>query len=262
MKRIVLLAFVILLMICSLTLAEEETEMQIKVTDGAHEIIFILNDTPAARSLYVQLPLEVEVSNYGGNEKIFYPPDELDGDNAIETGGEAGGLAYFSPWGNVVMYYGSFSRYPGLYVLGEAVSGAEQISQLSGTIRVTAYEPQTGYRVKITMGDTELFATFADNATSRALIDMMPMTLPMMDLYGREMCYRFTGVDIPAEEARYGSFDVGKILYWTPWHSFVIVYAESGEEIDNLQYVGMIDEGVEIFDRTGDVDVTFELIES
>ena len=137
----------------------------------------------------------------------------------------------------------------------------KQISQQSGTIHVTAYEPQAGYKVKITVGDTELIAAFADNTTSRALIEKMPMTLPMMDLYGREMCYRFTGEDIPAEEAQYGSFDVGKILYWTPWHSFVIVYAESGEEIDDLQYVGMIEEGVEIFAGTGDADVTFELAE-
>ena len=260
MKRIVWLALAVVFICGSLALAKEETEMQIKVTDGTHEVIFALNDTPAARSLYIQLPLELEVSNYGGNEKIFYTPEQLDGSDAIETGGEAGGLAYFSPWGNVVMYYGSFSRYPGLYVLGEAVSGAEQISQLSGTIQVAVNEPQTGYIVKITVGDTELFATFADNATSRALIEKMPMTLPMMDLYGREMCYRFSGVDIPAEEARYGSFDVGKILYWTPWHSFVIVYAESGEEIDNLQYVGMVDDDVAVFDGMGDTDVTFELL--
>jgi hypothetical protein len=159
------------------------------------------------------------------------------------------------------MYYGAFSQYPGLYVLGEAISGGEQIGQLTGTIRVTALESQKEYKVRITVGETELIATFADNATSRALIEKMPMTLPMMDLYGREMCYRFTGEDIPAEEAQYGSFDVGKILYWTPWHSFVIVYAESGEEIDDLQYVGMIGEGVEVFADTGDIDVTFETIE-
>ena len=48
--------------------------------------------------------------------------------------------------------------------------------------------------MKIIVGDTELSATFADNATSRALIERMPMTLPMMDLYGREMCFRFSGV--------------------------------------------------------------------
>ena len=117
------------------------------------------------------------------------------------------------------------------------------------------------YKVKITVGETELTATFADNATSRALIEKMPMTLSMMDLYGREMCYRFSDEEIPAEEAQYGSFDVGKLLYWTPWHSFVIVYAESGEEIDDLQYVGMIDEGVEVFSSTGDADVTFELLD-
>ena len=230
------------------------------VTDGTHEIVFALNDSPTARSLYAQLPLSLEVDNYGSNEKIFYPPEKLDGTDAVETGGEAGGLGYFSPWGNVVMYYGAFGQYPGLYVLGEAVSGGEQIGRLSGTIQVTAYEPQAEYRVKITVGGAELFATFADNATSRALIEKMPMTLPMMDLYGREMCYRFTGQDIPAEEAQYGSFDVGKILYWTPWHSFVIVYAESGEEIDDLQYVGMIEEGVELFAGIGDTDVTFELV--
>ena len=129
------------------------------------------------------------------------------------------------------------------------------------TFTVSAEEDTMGYRIRITVGDTELFAIFADNATSRALIEKMPMTLPMMDLYGREMCYRFTGEDIPAEEAQYGSFDVGKILYWTPWHSFVIVYAESGEVIDDLQYVGMVEEGVEIFAGTGDADVTFELAE-
>ena len=262
--RSILITVVLLLivsMMAAAVLAEDNNEMKILVTDGTHEVVFALNDTPAAQSLYAQLPLELEVDNYGSNEKIFYPPEKLNGTDAIETGGEAGGLAYFSPWGNVVMYYGAFSQYPGLYVLGKAISGAEQISQLSGTIHVTAHEPQTGYRVKITVGETELFASFADNATSRALIEKMPMTLPMMDLYGREMCYRFTGEDIPADEAQYGSFDVGKILYWTPWHSFVIVYAESGEEIDDLQYIGEIAEGIEVFRTTGDANVTFELIE-
>lgn len=129
------------------------------------------------------------------------------------------------------------------------------------TLTASAEEDNMGFRIRITVGETELFATFEDNATSRALIEKMPMTLPMMDLYGREMCYRFSGEEIPAEEARYGSFDVGKILYWTPWHSFVIVYAESDETIDDLQYVGKIDSGWEIFNTTGDADVTFEVID-
>lgn len=128
-----------------------------------------------------------------------------------------------------------------------------------GCAACTAEEANT-VKVKITVGEQVLYADFADNATSRYLMEKMPMTLPMMDLYGREMCYRFSGEDIPAEEARYGAFDVGKILYWTPWHSFVIVYAESGEKIDNLQYVGEIESGVELFAETGDCEVTFDVV--
>lgn len=80
---------------------------------------------PAARSLYDQLPLSIEVQDHGSNEKIFYPPDELDTTDALPAEGPAGGLAYFSPWGNVVMYYSSYGPYNGLYQLGRAISGSE-----------------------------------------------------------------------------------------------------------------------------------------
>lgn len=116
---------------------EEENEMRIKVTDGNHEVTFRLNDGSAAKSLYEQLPLTVGVENYGSNEKIFYPPEKFDTSDVIEGGGSAGMLAYFSPWGDVVMYYSSFGSYPGLYLLGEAVEGAENIENLSGTITIT-----------------------------------------------------------------------------------------------------------------------------
>lgn len=117
---------------------KEEQPMRISVTDGTHTIIYELNDSPSAKSLYAMLPIDVEVENYGINEKIFYPEQALDTTDGIEGGGEAGALALFSPWGNVVMYYGPFSAWPGLYLLGEAVEGADQVSRLSGTIHVEA----------------------------------------------------------------------------------------------------------------------------
>lgn len=118
--------------------AMENEDMKIKVSDGNNEIIFLLNDSSAAKSLYGQLPLTLEVENYGSNEKIFYPPEKLDGSDVTEGGGQTGGLAYFSPWGDVVMYYAPFEAYPGLYVLGEATEGSDNIQKLSGTISVTA----------------------------------------------------------------------------------------------------------------------------
>ena len=112
--------------------------MRISVSDGTHMIVYELNDSLSAKSLYGMLPLDIEVENYGHNEKIFYPPQAVDTAEGIEDGGEAGGLALFSPWGNVVMFYDSFGSYPGLYILGQAVEGVEQISSLSGTIHVEA----------------------------------------------------------------------------------------------------------------------------
>ena len=82
------------------------------------------------------LPMDVEVENYGNNEKIFYPDGKIDTAGGIEGGGGAGDLALFSPWGNVVMYYGSFNSYSGLYLMGTAVEGADQVKDLSGTIHI------------------------------------------------------------------------------------------------------------------------------
>ena len=122
--------------------AEKTDHPMIQVSDGTNTIVYQLNDSPSAASLYYQLPLDVAVENYSSNEKIFYPPQALDTAYGQEGGGEAGGLALFSPWGNVVMYYGKFASYPGLYLLGEAVSGVEQVQNLSGTLHIEAYETE------------------------------------------------------------------------------------------------------------------------
>lgn len=114
----------------------EDKAMKIKVTDGTHTVIYQLNDSPSAKSLYSMLPMDVEVENYGSNEKIFYPDGKIDTAGGIEGGGGAGDLALFSPWGNVVMYYGSFNSYPGLYLMGTAVEGTDQVKDLSGTIHI------------------------------------------------------------------------------------------------------------------------------
>ena len=89
------------------------------------------------RQLYEQLPLSIQVENYSNNEKIFYSPNELDTSDAPLAEGPAGVLAYYAPWGNVVLFYGKCGGASGLYALGEAVSGADQIETLSGEIQVS-----------------------------------------------------------------------------------------------------------------------------
>jgi hypothetical protein len=115
-------------------------------------------------------------------------------------------------------------------------------------------------KVRITAGAHIMTATLLDNATTRALIAKLPLTVPMTDLYGRELVYRFPD-PLPADEAATSGYAVGDIVYWTPRHSFVIMYEQNGEIISNLQKIGRIDSGVEAFKRTGSVSVTFDLID-
>lgn len=112
-------------------------ELGIQVTgeDGQH-IVFRLNDSPAANALYEQLPLTIAVEDYSHNEKIFYPPNELNTNDTPLARGSSGTLAYYAPWGDVVLFYGEFDGAGGLYELGEAVSGADRIESLSGEIQL------------------------------------------------------------------------------------------------------------------------------
>lgn len=113
---------------------------QISVTCGDLQVVYELNDSPAVQSLLSQLPLTVTVEDFSTNEKVFYPPQELDTANTPLAEGGAGTLAYYAPWGDVVLFYDSFSANGSLFELGEAVSGAENIGQMSGTITVETVE--------------------------------------------------------------------------------------------------------------------------
>ena len=113
-------------------------KMVIKVSSGETEILFALNESSACKSFYRQLPLMVAVENYSNNEKIFQPSKKLDCSNAQEGACPVGSIAYFSPWNNVCLYYGDMSRYPGLYVMGKAVSGTEQIRNIKGKVKIEA----------------------------------------------------------------------------------------------------------------------------
>ena len=116
----------------------ETAPPRIRVEDeNGNVVVFELNDSPAATDLYRQLPLTVAVEDYSTNEKIFYP-EALDVTDTPTANTGIGTLAYYAPWGDVVMFYDSFGANGSLYELGEVVSGEELISGMSGTVTVEA----------------------------------------------------------------------------------------------------------------------------
>lgn len=142
-----------------------------------------------------------------------------------------------------------------------AAEETEQPADLPQTNGQDTEEPsamENEYQITITVGDTVLNAVLEKNATTDALVEQMPLTLSMLDLYGREMCYRYGAGALPTDTLRSDGYQVGDIAYWPPRGSLVILYAQNGEQFER-QHLGHISEGVEVFETTGDTEVTFSL---
>ena len=272
----------------------------ITLTIGDMVLHGYLNDSIPAQSLIAQLPLTVTLNDSdndfcGGSLDIEYTESDVqsgykNGDLAFWT--LANNFVIF------VDDEENSANTGNLVILGKITESQEVLDALEGTIDVTIAlsdetEIQTDsventvaeetninevtetdrienstitsetevseVRVKITVGETELIAVMEDNATTQAIIEQMPMTLSMMDLYGREMCYRYGAYALPTDNLRSDGYEVGDIAYWAPGGSLVILYKQNGEQFER-QHLGHIDSGVEIFESTGDVDVTFELV--
>ncbi len=110
--------------------------MRIRVISNGNTTVFELNNSQASQELYAQLPLSIKVENFGNNEKIFYLAYKLSTNNTPVANAKNGTLAYYAPWGNVVMFYKDFGKASGLYELGEVVLGIEHIKNLFGTIEI------------------------------------------------------------------------------------------------------------------------------
>lgn len=122
---------------------QKEEAMRIIVKANGNTIIYELNDSQASKDLYAQLPLEIDVEDYGGKEIIYYPPQKLGTSNTpLVESARSGTLAYYAPWADVVMFYDRFGSASGLYELGQAIQGEEHIRSLAGTVKIEAVTPE------------------------------------------------------------------------------------------------------------------------
>lgn len=115
----------------------------IKLTTTNKQTIEIeLNNSPAANDLYNQLPLSIDLEDYSTNEKIFYPPNKLNTESTPKATPKIGTLAYYEPWGDVVIFYDDFRANNDLYELGHVISGGDIVSELSGTVTIETISNQ------------------------------------------------------------------------------------------------------------------------
>ena len=260
---------------------ESGEQTPITLTIGETVLDAYLNDSDPARSLIAQLPLTVSLNDSGND----FCGDHIDieySESDVTSGYQNGDLVFWPTANNFVIFVDGeedSANTGNLVKLGRVTSPQEMLDVLEGQIDVTVAlkeeaaentevassaadesEGVESMQIKITVGDTEFFATLEDNATTRAWMEEMPMTLSMSDLYDREMCYRYGNGTFPTDSLRSDGYEVGDLAYWPPMGSLVILYEQNGEQFER-QHLGHIDSGVEVFANTGDVDVTFEIVE-
>lgn len=112
-------------------------DVRIRLSFDGKTAIVKLHDNPTSRDLLGQLPLELELSDYAGTEKIAYLPNKLSSEGA-PAGFEpsAGDVTYYAPWGNLAIFYRDFGFADGLVPLGVVESGLKELAACRGDVTV------------------------------------------------------------------------------------------------------------------------------
>jgi hypothetical protein len=116
-------------------------------------------------------------------------------------------------------------------------------------------------KLSIKVGDKTVTATLRDSETTRDFVSLLPLTLTMNDLFGREKFAHLPRA-ISDKGQRTRTYEIGQIAYWSPGPDVAIYYRQDGEEIPapGIIVIGKIDSGIDAFDAPGSVKVKIELV--
>ena len=117
----------------------QEAPMRIQITVGNQRFQATLTDSAASRDLVAQLPATIDMVDHGSVEKTGPLPAPLSLDGQPDGADpDPGDLGYYAPGGDLVLYYGDQSYFPGIVVLGRLDGdAAAQISAMDGAVTAT-----------------------------------------------------------------------------------------------------------------------------
>lgn len=113
-------------------------DVKVKLTFNNEEVIVNMYDNSASRDFLAQLPLTVTLEDYVGKEKISILQKRLAADHVkFENQPKKGDFAYYSPWGNLAIFYKGFEDATNdLIILGKIESGKENFENIHGDFTV------------------------------------------------------------------------------------------------------------------------------
>ena len=115
-------------------MADNDQQTRIKIIVGEEEMMATLYDHDAARDFIEMLPMTMELKDYASTEKIYGLSEKLSTKGSPSgSAARAGDIAYYVPWGNLVLFYKDFGYSNGLIILGRIEWNIDVI-KISGSV--------------------------------------------------------------------------------------------------------------------------------
>jgi hypothetical protein len=107
-------------------------------------------------------------------------------------------------------------------------------------------------RIRLDINGRTATATLNDTPTARDFASLLPLTLDMQDLFGREKPGPLPR-PLAAGEGQ-STYEVGDLGYWDPSHDLAIFYADDAQRIPSpgIVIIGRIDTGLDLIADAGD----------
>jgi hypothetical protein len=119
------------------TSPQEVRTMKIRMDVEGTALTATLVDNATSRDFVSLLPLTLTLKDYSATEKISDLPRRLSTEGAPPGSDPSiGEISYYSPWGNLALFYKDFSYSKGLVKLGKIDSGVKALNR-PGPMRVT-----------------------------------------------------------------------------------------------------------------------------
>jgi hypothetical protein len=135
----------------------------------------------------------------------------------------------------------------------KSIIGAAIVTAVAATAPATATE-----RLRISSDWGEVTAELVDNAATRRLVQMLPLSLPMRDHLRQEKTGRLPE-PLPAAE-RQQDFAVGTPGLWSAG-DFVIYYRAGRVPSPGIIMLGRVSGDVAVFDQPGPITVRVERVQ-
>jgi len=116
------------------------SQQRIKITFGENVVTARIYDNATSRDFIAQLPLTIDMEDFAGAEKIFYPPQKLSTADRQAVGDPAiGDINVYAPWGNIAIFYKNYSGSRDLIRIGRIEEGMDALS-VPGKINNVKFE--------------------------------------------------------------------------------------------------------------------------